>query len=256
MRDHAGIYRMLIIIAIAGFWAGLQNALAGGGSFVTLPVLMLAGLSPLAANITSTVALFPGQVSTGLSGRHRVGGVAGLSFLILMLVSLIGGALGGWLLLKTPSTIFARMVPWLVLFATLVFIWGSYFRKENTGQPSLGPIATLVSQSIIAVYGGYFGGGIGFLMLAALMMGGMSIRQAGATKNALASVIGLTAVIVLVNSPLMHWREALILGAGSVVGGLCGAWALHRVDERILRMWVVALGVALTLGLFLRPISG
>jgi hypothetical protein len=93
-------------------------------------------------------------------------------------------------------------------------------------------------------------------MLAALMMGGMSIRQAGATKNALASVIGLTAVIVLVNSPLMHWREALILAAGSVVGGLCGAWALHRVDERILRIWVVALGVALTLGLFLRPISG
>jgi len=160
------------------------------------------------------------------------------------------------LLLKTPSTVFARMVPWLVLFATLVFIWGSYFRKRDTARPLLSPFATLVSQSIIAVYGGYFGGGIGFLMLAALMMGGMSIRQAGATKNALASVIGLTAVIVLVRSPLMHWREALILGTGSVIGGLCGAWALHRVDERILRIWVVSLGVALTLGLFLRPISG
>ena len=247
---------MLIVIALAGFWAGLQNALAGGGSFVTLPVLMLAGLSPLAANITSTVALFPGQVSTSLSGRRLVGGVGGLPFSALMLVSLIGGALGGWLLLKTPSNLFARMVPWLVLFATLVFMWGSYFRKVDLARPSLGPIATLASQSIIAVYGGYFGGGIGFLMLSALMMGGMSIRHAGATKNVLASVIGLTAVIVLVNSPLMHWREALILGAGSVLGGLCGAWALHRVDERILRIWVVALGVALTLGLFLRPISG
>ncbi len=119
---------MLALILLAGLWAGLQNALAGGGSFVTLPTLILAGMSPLAANITSTVALFPAQVSSGLAGRRLVGGAGRLSFKALLVISLVGGALGGLLLLKTPSSVFARIVPWLVLFATAVFAWGSFAR--------------------------------------------------------------------------------------------------------------------------------
>ena len=112
---------MLVLILVAGLWAGLQNSLAGGGSFVTLPALILSGMSPLAANITSTVALFPGQVTAGFAGRKLVTGAGRLPFWALLLVSVVGGALGGLLLLHTPSDIFTRLVPWLVLFATVVF---------------------------------------------------------------------------------------------------------------------------------------
>lgn len=245
---------MLLIVLVAGLWAGLQNALAGGGSFVTLPALMLTGMSPLAANITSTVALFPGQVSSGLAGRDLVSGIGRLPFKALFILSLLGGALGALLLLNTPSTVFARLVPWLVLFATAVFAWGSFFRKPGQNAAHLGPVSAGLAQFLIAIYGGYFGGGIGFLMLAALTMAGMATRHAGATKNVLAGVMNASAVVFFVLSPEVHWIPALVLGAGALVGGLAGAWALHRVNERLLRMAIVALGAALTIGLFLRPI--
>ncbi len=245
---------MLLIVLVAGLWAGLQNALAGGGSFVTLPALILTGMSPLAANITSTVALFPGQVSSGWAGRRLVSGVGTLPFKALFILSLAGGALGALLLLNTPSSVFARLVPWLVLFATAVFAWGSFFRKPGQDTAHLGPVSAGVTQFLIAIYGGYFGGGIGFLMLAALTMAGMATRNAGATKNVLAGVMNASAVAFFVLSPEVHWIPALVLGAGALVGGLAGAWALHRVNERLLRMAIVALGVALTIGLFLRPI--
>ena len=109
------------ILFLASAWAGIQNALAGGGSFITLPSLMLTGMDARAANITSTVALFPAQVATGWTGRKNVEGAAGLSFRALVIISLIGGALGAILLLVTPASFFARLVPWLVLFATAVF---------------------------------------------------------------------------------------------------------------------------------------
>jgi len=245
---------LFAIVFLAGLWAGLQNTLAGGGSFVTLPALILAGLSPLAANITSTVALFPAQISSGWAGRSLVQGAGGLGFRALFLVSLAGGAVGAWLLLNTPSAVFARLVPWLVLFATVVFAWGSFFRKTTDGAPTLGPVATGVAQFLIAIYGGYFGGGIGFLMLAALTMAGMATRHAGATKNVLAAVMNASAVLLFVSSPLVSWLHVAVLGAGAVGGGLAGAWALHRVNERALRFAIVGLGAALTVGLFLRPI--
>jgi uncharacterized membrane protein YfcA len=228
------------------------NALAGGGSFVTLPALMLTGMSPLAANITSTVALFPGQVSSGLAGRKMVSGCGPLPFKALFILSLVGGALGGLLLLNTPSSVFARLVPWLVLFATTVFAWGSFFRKPGQNTAHLGPVGAGVAQFLIAIYGGYFGGGIGFLMLAALTMAGMATRNAGATKNVLAGVMNASAVAFFVLSP--RCTGCAGAGRGGAGGGLAGAWALHRVNERLLRMAIVALGVALTIGLFLRPI--
>lgn len=245
---------LLALILVTGLWAGLQNALAGGGSFVTLPVLMLSGMSPLAANITSTVALFPGQVTSGLAGRALVTGAGKLSFRTLFVVSILGGALGGLLLLNTPSTVFARLVPWLVLFATVVFAWGSFFRKSGEASVHIGPAGAAVAQFCIAIYGGYFGGGIGFLMMAALTMAGLSTRNAGATKNALGGVMNASAVLLFVTSPEVHWLEALVLGMGAIAGGLMGSWALHRINERVLRMAVVAIGACLTVGLFLKPI--
>lgn len=241
-------------IFIAGLWAGLQNSLAGGGSFVTLPALILSGMTPLAANITSTVALFPGQVATGLAGRKLVTGTGRLPFRALFVISLAGGALGGLLLLKTPSPLFARLVPWLVLFATVVFAWGSFFRNADKADMRLGMIGTAVAQFMIAVYGGYFGGGIGFLMIAALTMAGLSTRNAGATKNVLASVMNASAVALFVTSPQLHWHEAVVLGIGAIVGGLLGSWALHRVNEKVLRIIIVCIGIALTIGLFVKPV--
>ena len=245
---------MLVLIVLAGLWAGTQNALAGGGSFVTLPVLIFAGLSPLAANLTSTVALFPGQVASGAAGWRLAAGVEALSFRALFLLSLAGGAVGGMLLLATPSSLFARFVPWLVLFATVVFAWGSFAHRDPARARRLSARGAGVAQFLIAVYGGYFGGGIGFLMMAALTMAGVGTRTAIATKNALAAVMNASAVVLFVFSPLVRWPQALALGAGAIAGGWVGAWALRRIDETWLRAGIVALGLALTIGLFLRPI--
>ena len=246
----------LLLVLAAGLWAGAQNALAGGGSFVTLPTLILAGLDPRAANITSTIALFPGQVTTGWVGRRNVSGAEGLSFRSLVLLSLAGGVCGAVLLLLTPVSFFARLVPWLVLFATAMFAWGSFFKKpQQAGAgPRLGPRGASVAQFLIAVYGGYFGGGIGFLMLAALTLAGLATRTAASTKNVLAAVMNASAVAIFCFFPGVGWRQGAALAIGAMLGGLIGAWSLHRVNEKVLRVAVVVIGVALTIGLFLRRV--
>src|SRR3954463_11233742 len=151
----------LVALFLAALWAGAQNQLAGGGSFITLPALMLTGLNARAANITSTVALFPGQITGGLMARHLTSGLELLSFRALVIISLVGGGLGAVLLLLTPSTFFERLVPWLVLFATVAFAWGTVGRKLAAGSDRLGRSSAGVIQFGISVYGGYFGGGIG-----------------------------------------------------------------------------------------------
>ncbi|WP_237476386.1 sulfite exporter TauE/SafE family protein [Lichenibacterium dinghuense] len=245
----------LLLLFAAGLWAGTQNALAGGGSFVTLPALILSGLDARAANITSTIALFPGQLSTGFAGRAHVRGAQNLSFRALLGISLVGGAAGGVLLLVTPASFFARLVPWLVLFATAVFAYGSFGRRRAAeAAVHLTALQAAAAQFLIAVYGGYFGGGIGFLMLAALTMAGLPTRNAGASKNVLAGVMNAAAVAIFAFSGAVAWLSALVLGVGAVLGGLAGAWMLSRVEERLLRLGVVAIGVALTIGLFLYPV--
>jgi uncharacterized membrane protein YfcA len=244
-----GIWALLFL---GGIWAGAQNALAGGGSFVTLGILVLAGLDPRAANITSTIALFPGQVSTGYAGRRMATGAEHLSFRALFVISLAGGVMGALLLLATPSRFFAGLVPWLVLFATGVFSWGSFVRNTPKDPVPLGRGPAAAAQFLIAIYGGYFGGGIGFLMLAALTIAGLPVRQASATKNVLAAAMNASAVAIFVFSSDVHWREAAVLGLGAIAGGLFGASLLTRVNEQWLRIGIVILGAALSVGLFLR----
>lgn len=243
----------LALLFLAALWAGIQNALAGGGSFLTLPALMLTGMDARAANITSTIALFPGQVATGMTGRRQASGVSGLSFTALFLISLVGGVIGAIILLVTPSGVFARLVPWLVLFATAVFAWGSFGRRPGS-EPHIGKTGAAVAQFLISVYGGYFGGGIGFLMLAALSAAGMAVRAAGATKNVLAAVMNASAVLVFVFSPAVHWLEAAIACAGAVIGGVAGGLVLNWIPEKALRVLVVAIGLALTLALFFKAL--
>jgi hypothetical protein len=242
----------LVILFFASLWAGAQNALAGGGSFITLPSLMFTGMDARAANITSTVALFPGQIATGLTGRTLVTGAAGLSFWMLVAISLAGGALGALLLLITPPSFFAHLVPWLVLFATGVFAWGSFGPKRTDKPAPLNRWGAAGSQFLISIYGGYFGGGIGFLMLAALTAAGLIIRNAGATKNVLAAVMNASAVAIFVFSPEVRWLQAGIACVGAIIGGVTGGLMLKRVDERILRIVVIVIGVLLTIGLFVK----
>ena len=243
----------LVILFIASIWAGTQNALAGGGSFITLPSLMLTGMDARAANITSTVALFPAQLVTGFTGRAAAETPPGLAMRTLFVISLIGGALGAVILLATPPMVFARLLPWLVLFATALFAWGSFLRKtpkEGEGRPS--PWGAGIMQFFIAVYGGYFGGGIGLLMMAALTMTGVAVRNAGAAKNILAGVMNASAVLIFVFSRDVHWLQAIVTAIGASFGGWAGALMLKSVNEKLLKLGVVAIGLALTIGLFWR----
>jgi len=243
----------MILLFVAALWAGIQNALAGGGSFVTLPALMLTGMDARTANIASTLALFPAQVTTGWVGRENLAGAGGLSVTALTLISLAGGAIGAVLLLSTPSSFFEHLVPWLVLFATATFAYGSFFsRVQEGGAPKIGAPTAAVAQFGIAIYGGYFGGGIGFLMLAALTAAGLTMRAAGATKNVLAGVMNAAAVAIFLFQPDIPWLRVGILCAGAVLGGYLGALLLRRADEKLVRAFVVFLGICLTVGLFIR----
>jgi len=240
-----------IVLILASLWAGAQNALAGGGSFITLPTLMLTGMDARAANITSTIALFPAQIVMGATGRASAESPPGVSFTALFVISLIGGALGGLILLATPSDFFARLVPWLVLFATAMFAWGSFFRKASPpGVAVIPPKLEMAIQFGIAIYGGYFGGGIGFLMMASLAMAGLAVRAAGATKNVLAGVMNASAVAIFVFSHDVYWKQVLVTAIASSIGGYAGARMLSVVNEKALRLFVVGIGVLLTLGLF------
>lgn len=242
----------LVLLFVVAVWAGMQNALAGGGTFLTLPALMLTGMTALAANITSTIALFPGQITSSWGGRGHVSGAGGLPFKALVAISLAGGILGAILLLVTPSNIFKALVPWLVLFATGIFAYGSFVPRTADRPPVLGKAGAGAAQFCIAIYGGYFGGGIGFLMLAALTAAGLAIRSANATKNVLAGVMNASAVAIFVFSPQVHWLQAAIACVGAALGGVIGGHMVNKVNQKVLRGAAVAIGVALTIGLFIR----
>lgn len=249
--DPPNATRLALLFA-AALVAGAQNQLAGGGSFITLPALMLTGMDARAANVTSTIALFPGQLTGGWMGRANAEGTATLSLHTLMIISLAGGAIGATLLLLTPISLFDHLIPWLVLFATAAFARGSFGRPLRAGGPPLPAPAAGAIQLMIAVYGGYFGGGIGFLMLAAFALSGMAARAAGATKNILAGVMNCTAVLIFLFSGQVRWIAALVACAGALLGSYIGARSLSRIDERALRVVVVVIGVLVTIGMFVR----
>ncbi len=239
-----------VLLFLVAVWAGAQNALAGGGSFLILPTLMFSGMDARAANITSCAALFPAQIATGWTGRSLAAGVGALALKTLFIISVVGGGIGAVVLLVTPPDFFARLVPFLVLFATAVFAWGSFFRKATHPAHQLGPFGAGLAQFLISIYGGYFGGGIGFLMVAALTLAGQSVRVASSTKNVLAGVMNAAAVAIFLFSPDLHWPQALATSIGATLGGVLGAKLLHHVDEKLLRLAVVAIGTTLTIGLF------
>jgi uncharacterized protein len=244
-----------LVLTAAGLLGGALNALAGGGTFVTFPALLLAGLNPIDANASSVVALFPGTFSGAWAYRRSILAVTEVDVRGFFFLSLIGGLLGALLLLWTPASAFAGLVPWLTLFATVVFAAGNFAPLEMVERLNLGPRGALLAHFMISVYGGYFGGGIGFLMLAAFTLFGMrDINAMNGLKMAMVGVMTITAIAAFVVAGVVRWPQTLPMAAGSVVGAYAAAYGAQRLDQRLIKGLVVLLGGALTAVFFWRGV--
>jgi uncharacterized membrane protein YfcA len=215
---------------------------------VTFPALLFAGLNPIDANASSVVALFSGTFAGAWAYRRNILAVAEFSVLGLFVLSLVGGLIGALLLLWTPATIFAALVPWLILFATIVFAVGNFAPVEAIQRIQLGPRSALVTLFIIAIYGGYFGGGIGFLILAAFTLVGMrDINAMNGLKMGLVGVMTVTAILAFIVANVVRWPETLPMLVSSAVGSYMAAHWAQRLDQRLIKGFVVVLGAGLTI---------
>jgi uncharacterized protein len=259
----------LAAVFLAAVLGGGVNAIAGGGTLLTFPALVGLGVPALTANATSTVALWPGALSSMWGYRDELGG-ARAWVVRLTLPSVAGGALGAWLLLRTPPDRFARIVPFLVLGATLLFLaQGPLMRRlrERTGRapaaaadadgadPQVAPWLFILAQFAIGVYGGYFGAGIGILMLAGLgMMGFTNIHRMNGLKNWGAVCMNVVAAAIFAFSGIVNWPVALAIATGGLLGGYAGSRMAQRVGQQRVRHAIVAIGLASFLFLLLRPL--
>ncbi len=241
------------MLAGAGFLAGAMNAAAGGGSFVSFPALVLAGVPPVYANASSTVALFPGAVTSGWAYRHALSGVGGVTLPVLLMVSVAGGLLGAVLLLATPSGAFNVLVPWLLLLATLAFAFGRQVGAVLRRVLRIGRATTLAAQFLLAVYGGYFGGAVGIMMMAVWgLLGADDLRQMNPTKTVLVGAMNGMAVLYFIAAGAVVWPQTLAMLFAAALGGYLGARGAMRLDVRWLRAGVIAISGAVTLSFFLR----
>jgi uncharacterized membrane protein YfcA len=234
------------LLVLAAFAAGALNAVAGGGSFITLPALLWAGISPVAANATSTFALWPGSLSSAWTYRREIARwrawLAGLGA-----VGVAGGLLGGLLLVRTSDDRFVRLLPWLMLLAAATFTFSGRLTRglRPDGQRSH-PWWALGLQLAIAVYGGYFGGGMGIMMLASLALAGLTdIHEANGIKSVLAAAINGVALAEFMFVGIVAWRPGALMMAGAIAGGYLGASLARRLHPRYVRAFVI--GVAWTL---------
>jgi uncharacterized membrane protein YfcA len=247
-----GVAQDALIIGAAVI-GGALNSVAGGGSFFTFPALVLGGLAPIAANATSTVALWPGSLASTWAYRHDVDHMR-RQLIQLTIASILGGLLGARLLLWTRNETFAHIVPWLLLTATTLFAVSgravAYFRARNAG--ALHPGLLIGGQFVIAIYGGYFGGGMGILMLATYALAGLTdIHAMNGLKSLLGAAINGAAVASFVVAGIVEWRPAILMVAGSLAGGYFGARLAKRVDASRVRQLVIATGAVMTLKFFL-----
>lgn len=236
----AGDYSMFFV---AGVLAASINAVAGGGPILTLGILSFLGVDPRIANLTSTVALCPGQLLAGHAARSELK-VAKLGKpAVLIALSACGGALGAVLLLLTSGDTFKVIVPWLVFAATAIYGW-SGFRQNLCAAPTGQMRQRLLTASYVpmTVYGGYFGGGNSFLVLALLELSGQDPREAGSIKNALVAAINLGAVVVFSVSDLVDWRVAAVLGTGGIIGSFVGMRLLRWLPVAWVRLIVIVFG--------------
>jgi uncharacterized membrane protein YfcA len=240
------------LMFIAAFIAGLVNSIAGGGMLLVFPLLIWLGLDPKVSNATSTVALWPGLFG-GLFGYRREVTDSSLILMRLGAVSLVGGGIGAWLLIVTPSPTFARLVPFLILFATVLFMlqapvnrWLRVPSPTSGSQKKWWTIAIIV-QFFSAMYGGYFGAGNGIWMLAAMgLLGLHDIHRANGIKNFLGICINSIAVLAFSISHLVSWPRALLMAVAALFGGYLGATTAQRVGQTVIRRAIVVIGFVIT----------
>ena len=247
MSDPVVTYLVLCLAAMA---AGAVNSVAGGGTLLSFPPLLRL-MEAVNANATSTVALMPGSLAGGFGYRKEVRECRTL-ILRLLIPSVLGGAVGSLLVTRLPPTVFKSLVPWLILSAAFLFlVQGPIKRLTGAGQRHRPPnpltlVAVVLGQFLIAVYGGYFGAGIGILMLSVLpFMGTDNIHQTNAAKTILAAVINAVTVVVFVIEGVVVWRYALPMAAAAVVGGYLGAHFARKLPAVYVRAMVIVIGFTL-----------
>jgi uncharacterized membrane protein YfcA len=235
--------------------AGILNALAGGGSFISFPALLFTGVAPVQANATNTVALWPGLAASSLAYIKRLN-VPRRLLIPLLATSVAGGWLGALLLLKTPQRTFLHFVPWLLLSGTLLFAFGNEIRSfagKSAASDDLQKaswraiIVCSLIELILAVYGGYFGAGIGFVMLGMFAALGMrDIHAIGAIRTLLAAAINAAAVVTFIVAGAVLWAQFAVMVAGALTGGWFGARFAQKADPQKVRVLVIGIGLAMS----------
>jgi uncharacterized membrane protein YfcA len=242
-----------VLLLLAGFVAGAVNAVAGGGTFITFGALSLAGIAPIAANATSAIAQFPGYITSTVPYLDDLR-LIWRGALALAVISAAGALAGALVLLALDNPSFRTLVPWLLIAATALFAAGPWLNpKTRPDAPSAGPGAPLglAVQFATAVYGGFFGAGMGVMMLATLgLTQGGDYHRLNALKNLLAIVIAAVAIVVFVSGGVVAWLQALIMVPAVALGGYAGIWAARRVPQNIVRGFVVAVGLFLAVYYF------
>ena len=245
-------------IFIAGIIAGAINSVAGGGSLVSFPTLVAVGLPSVAANATNTAALWPGTLSSAITYARSIKPDRKLLF-TLLIPSVVGGLIGAIVLVETPPAVFDIIVPFLILFATLLFalrgVIDRWSKTKIEGQhvTLLGRIWGFLFQFFIATYGGYFGAGAGILMLGSFSIMGMrDILEMNGLKTIAGTCINVIAFIYFAIRGLVEWPLAAVMAVGAILGGFAGARLAQRIDPRILRFSIIAIGLGVSVWFFIR----
>jgi uncharacterized membrane protein YfcA len=245
----------LIILCTAGFAAGLLNAVAGGGTFLTFPALVWAGLPVVSANATATLVALPGYISSAWGFRDDMQAEGSLGLKSIYAIACLGAVIGALLLIVTPNEIFSGVVPWLLMLATVLFgasQWIlAFVRKRGFGDA--GPLVSLLTLGTVSIYGGYFNGGLGIMLLAAFsLLGWTNLHGMNGLKNVLSAILSLISAVTCIIAGLIVWKPALIMMVFSTLGGYVGAAQSRKIKRTdLLRLFVTGVGGAMTLAFFL-----
>lgn len=241
------------LLAGAGLLGGAMNALAGGGSFVTLPAMIAAGVPSVNANASSTVALYPGGAASAWVYRDGLRPIGGVSIGVMLAVMLAGGLIGSLLLLWTPSSAFDHMLPWLLLIATLTMIFAPRLAPWLHSHVRIGPKPVLGLQLLLGIYAGFFGGAVGLMMLAVWsLLADADIKALNPTRMLMVTAANAIAALCFIVAGAIWWRETVIMGVTAVIGGYVGAVIGKKLDARIVRALTVSLSIAVTIAFFVR----
>lgn len=247
----------LLLVFGAGLLAGCMNALAGGGSFVTLPALIAVGMPSVNANASSTVALVPGGATSAWAYRDGLGPVGAASLRSLILVTLLGGVSGAVLLLETPSRVFDFILPWLLLIATLVLTFGKRLGEALRRRWHIGPATVLPIQFGLGVYGGYFGGAVGIMMMAVWgLLDSRDLKSLNAPRTLLVTLANSLAALTFIAAGAVRWPETLVMLVASALGGYGGAQIGRRASADVVRAGTLFLTACITLAFFVKTYWG